>query len=162
MKVYTFKRSLHLPVNLQEAWEFFSSPRNLAKITPPDLNFRIVSSFGEKRMHTGQIIRYKLNPLPFITFRWVSEITSVKEPFYFVDEQVKGPYALWRHRHSFKETHEGIEATDEVEYAVPLGILGQLTNRLFVKRKLKAIFDFREKVLKEIFHRRIASPNTAH
>ena len=79
-------------------------------------------------MFAGQVIRYKVNVLPFVRTRWVTEITDVEEPEYFIDQQRSGPYTLWRHKHHFKETTGGIEMTDEVEYAMPFGWLGRLTH----------------------------------
>src|SRR3982750_128775 len=99
MKIYTVKRVQVLPISAEQAWEFFSSPANLAKITPAKLNFSITSMSGGDVMFPGQIISYKVTVLPFVRVRWVTEITHVHEPLYFVDEQRFGPYALWHHKH---------------------------------------------------------------
>ena len=102
-------------------------------------------------MHEGQIIRYKVNVLPMIRMTWVTEITNVNELVSFSDEQREGPYSLWRHTHFFRAVEEGVEMTDEVEYAVPFGYLGQLINALFVERELKRIFDYRFQLLESYF-----------
>ena len=103
-------------------------------------------------MYPGQIIRYRVSLAPFISTTWVTEITHVSEPNYFVDDQRFGPYALWHHQHHFKEVSDGVEMTDEINYAIPYGPLGRLANWLFVERQLNAIFDFRFNVLQQFFN----------
>ncbi len=151
MKIYTLKRTQFLPISLQEAWDFFSTPNNLEKITPKHMGFNILYRSGGEKMYPGQLIRYKVYGLPFIPMHWVTEITHVQEPNYFVDEQRFGPYALWHHQHHFKEVAGGVEMVDEVNYGIPLGPLGRLANLLFVGRTVNAIFDHRYKVLEAYF-----------
>ncbi|MCK6617485.1 MAG: SRPBCC family protein [Cyclobacteriaceae bacterium] len=151
MKVYTLKRKQILPISINEAWEFFSTPSNLTKITPEHMGFKILYISGGPKMYAGQLIRYIVYGLPGIPMNWTTEITHVQEPYYFVDEQRFGPYALWHHQHHFKEVAGGIEMTDEVNYAVPFGIIGRMANWLFVERELNRIFDFRYKVLETYF-----------
>ena len=102
-------------------------------------------------MYPGQIITYKVNVLPALRMTWVTEISQVEEPFFFVDEQRIGPYKLWHHQHRFKEVNGGIEMTDIVTYALPFGFLGNLANRTFVKNELNRIFDYRNQVLHQKF-----------
>lgn len=151
MKIYHLKRVQFLPITLQEAWSFFSSPHNLEKITPKRMGFRILYKSGDDKMYPGQLIRYTVKGLPLIPMHWVTEITHVQEPHYFVDEQRFGPYALWHHQHRFKEVEGGIEMTDEVNYAIPLGFLGRMANVLFVGREVNTIFDHRFNVLEKYF-----------
>lgn len=151
MKIYSLKRTQFLPLSIEEAWDFFSSPRNLSKITPEHMGFKILYISGGDKMYSGQIIRYKVKVLPFISLHWVTEITHVQEPHYFVDEQRFGPYALWHHQHFFKEVPGGIEMTDEVNYAIPLGMFGRLAHWLFVGREVNAIFNHRFSVLEAYF-----------
>src|SRR5215217_4372191 len=99
MKIYSLKRTQTLPISIEQAWEFFSSPANLARITPGQMNFRITSTSVSDKMYPGQIISYKVTVLPFTRLDWVTEITHVIEPFYFADEQRFGPYAFWHHKH---------------------------------------------------------------
>jgi ligand-binding SRPBCC domain-containing protein len=151
MKVYTLKRRQFLPLTVNEAWDFFSTPKNLSRITPETMGFRILYSSGGDKMYTGQLIRYLVMVMPLVSVHWLTEITHVNEPWYFVDEQRFGPYALWHHQHHFKEVPGGIEMTDEVNYAIPFGLIGQLANRLFVERRVNAIFDYRFAVLEDFF-----------
>lgn len=150
MKIYTLKTKQIIPVSLDEAWDFFSSPKNLKTITPPYMGFDITSNTDEK-MYAGQIITYTVRPLLNIPMTWVTEITHVKDKEFFVDEQRFGPYALWHHKHFFKAVENGVEMTDQVDYALPLGILGQIAHPIIVKNKLKEIFDFRYKKVEELF-----------
>lgn len=151
MKIYNLKRVQTLPISLQEAWEFFSAPRNLSKITPAHMGFTILYVSGGEKTYPGQIIRYKVQVIPGIKMDWVTEITHVHEPRFFVDEQRFGPYALWHHQHHFKEVPGGVEMTDEVNYAIPFGVLGRIANFIFVGKEVNRIFDYRFKILEEYF-----------
>jgi len=100
-KVYTLKTEQELPITLKRSWDFFSSPKNLFKITPEHMNFKILTDF--KKMYEGQIIKYKVSPFPFFRVGWTTKITYVEEPFSFIDTQVSGPFRLWEHTHTFKK-----------------------------------------------------------
>jgi ligand-binding SRPBCC domain-containing protein len=135
---------------MEQAWDFFSSPANLATITPDALNFKILSKQLGK-MYAGQIFEYKVHPVLGIPLYWMTEITHVQPNQYFIDEQRFGPYSLWHHQHHFKETATGIEMTDMVHYKLPLWILGDIANSIFVKKQLHTIFEYRFKKVEEIF-----------
>jgi ligand-binding SRPBCC domain-containing protein len=158
MKIYHLKRTQVLPISLAEAWDFFSTPRNLSRITPAEMGFHILYSSGGDKTYAGQIIRYKVSILPLVKLHWVTEITHVKEPFYFVDEQRFGPYALWHHQHIFREVPGGVEMTDELNYAIPLGLLGRFAHWVFVGREVNRIFDFRFQVLEKFFNENKTTP----
>jgi ligand-binding SRPBCC domain-containing protein len=132
-------------------WNFISSPKNLKTITPDYMGFDIITEGTPEKMYEGLIIAYKVSPLLGIKTTWVTEITNVKENRYFVDEQRIGPYKLWHHQHILEETAEGTLMTDIVSYAPPFGLLGNLANGIIVKRKLNEIFNYRTKVLNELF-----------
>jgi ligand-binding SRPBCC domain-containing protein len=157
MKIYKIRRIQFLPVSLEDAWNFFSSPVNLARITPAYMKFQIQYMSGGNEMYAGQIIRYKIYILPGIPVNWTTEITHVQQPSYFVDEQRFGPYALWHHQHHFRKVPGGIEMTDEVNYALPFGLLGRIVHALFVGHKVNAIFDHRFKTLSELFNEKKTS-----
>lgn len=97
------------------------------------------------------MITYTIKPLWNIPLQWVTEITHVKEPYYFVDEQRVGPYQLWHHEHHFKPVSNGIEIIDIIYYKLPFGPLGSLLNHLKVRRDVEAIFSYREKKLEKLF-----------
>jgi ligand-binding SRPBCC domain-containing protein len=152
MKVYHFKRTQFLPITLEQAWTFFSSPENLSKITPSYMEFRITyNSGGVGKMHSGQIIKYRLKIFPGIRIRWVTEITHVSKPNYFVDEQRSGPFSIWHHEHHFRKVIGGVEMSEILDYAIPFGVIGRFANSLFVARQLNGIFDYRSEELNKIF-----------
>ncbi|MEO7445995.1 MAG: SRPBCC family protein [Ferruginibacter sp.] len=150
-KTYRFMRQQVLPATLPEVWEFFSSPANLAKITPAHLGFKILSAPHGDDMYAGQLIEYTVKPIMNIPLYWMTEITQVKQHEFFIDEQRFGPYSFWHHQHHFKETANGTEMRDMVHYRVPGWILGDLANELLVKDQLKKIFDYRYKAAEERF-----------
>ncbi|PQJ12507.1 cell division inhibitor [Flavipsychrobacter stenotrophus] len=151
MKIYTLHREQVLPISLKEAWDFFSTPLNLEKITPAEMGFVVLTDVKGKSIYKGMLIEYRVSPLLGIKMKWVTEIGDVSEPYKFVDNQLKGPYALWEHTHTFKEVPGGVLMHDDVRYAIPLGILGEIAHVLVVKNKLKNIFDFRGETLKKYF-----------
>lgn len=150
-KVHSIKTVQLIKISMDEAWDFFSSPANLQKITPEKLGFKIVSKHHGEKMYAGQIIEYYVKPLFGIPLYWMTEITHVVDKKYFIDEQRFGPYTMWHHQHHFKETPEGIEMTDIVHYKLPFGILGELAHTLFVKKQLQGIFDYRFKVVEDLW-----------
>ncbi len=159
MKLYQLHSKQALPISQELAWEFLSSPENLAVITPPHMGFHILSK-DTKKMFPGQIIQYNVSPFPKYTTRWVTEITHVKEGEYFVDEQRFGPYALWHHKHFLKPIPGGVEMEDIIDYKIPFGIIGQLANSLIVKKQLLTIFKYRETKLAELFGKIEGIPNS--
>lgn len=148
MKKVVFRQVL--PISTGKAWEFFSDPRNLGVITPPSMDFRIIKTLP-KTIYPGMLIEYKVSPLLGISMEWITEITHVNAPYYFVDEQRKGPYKIWHHEHHFRETPNGVEMTDILWYNIPLGVLGKLIDNLLVNRKVIEIFAYRKKKLEELF-----------
>lgn len=141
-----------MPVSIDKAWEFFSDPSNLQTITPRDMNFIIRSGHELGHTYPGQIIVYSVSPLFNIPTTWVTEITHVNAPYFFVDEQRKGPYNLWHHQHHFKSLENGMtEMTDILHYEIPFGPLGRLLNALLISKKIDGIFEYRKKVLEMMF-----------
>ena len=143
-----------LKSDIATVWEFMSSPKNLALITPPAMSFQIIGKEEElKKMYPGQLIEYTIKPLLGIKMNWVTEITHVSENQFFVDEQRFGPYRLWHHKHSFKIVPGGVEMTDLLHYKLPLGWCGRVANAFFIKYKIKEIFDYRHQKLEELFNK---------
>jgi ligand-binding SRPBCC domain-containing protein len=152
VKTYLIKTEIAIPISLEKAWDFFSSPLNLAKITPDDMKFVVTSDYKPgTKMYEGMIITYKISPLLGIKMNWMTEITHVKEGDYFVDEQRFGPYALWHHEHHFKAIKGGVLMNDILHYAIPFGPIGRLTNTIYVGKQIEKIFAYREKAIKELF-----------
>ncbi|MBL56879.1 MAG: cell division inhibitor [Flavobacteriales bacterium] len=145
-KVYRIEAKQFLPISLKEAWLFFSNPRNLSLITPPQMKMKVLSGV-DRNIYSGQIIQYSVSPLPFFKTTWVTEILNVEELHSFADEQRFGPYVFWHHKHFFKEVNGGVEILDLVDYVPPFGLLGRLVHPFIIKPKLAEIFKFRENVL---------------
>ena len=125
MAQHVLERSHVLPITLSEAWSFFSTPKNLARITPPEMGFVIREPFDNAPAHTGQRITYTVKPVLGIPLTWVTLIEDVQAPHRFVDTQLKGPYTRWWHLHTFEEVEGGVLMRDRVEYELPLGPLGE-------------------------------------
>ena len=149
-KLYRLESKQFLPITIEEAWDFFSSPKNLKEITPDHMGF-IITSKNPEKMYPGMLITYIVTPLLGIKMRWCTEITQVKKHEYFIDEQRFGPYTMWHHQHHFKQVDGGVEMTDIVHYGLPLGFIGRIGNTLFVKSQLKEIFDYRTKAVERIW-----------
>lgn len=150
MKIYEFKAKQELPISQEEAWEFLSNPNNLQKIMPSSMGFQIVSG-ANQTTYAGQIIQYKVTPLPGFKTKWVTEITQVKKPFYFVDIQLDGPYKLWHHKHFIHPTDQGVIIEDIVHYAVPFGWLGSALHPFIIRPKLEEIFTNRVEKMNQLF-----------
>ena len=150
MKIFKLKYSQKLPINLNEAWDFLSSPNNLELITPKSMDFNI-TDWDKKKAYPGQIIRYTVKPILGIKINWVTEITHVRGKEYFVDEQRFGPYTFWHHKHFIKEIEGGVIMEDVIHYKPPFGLIGVLLNFLFINSKLNSIFKHRELELIKTF-----------
>lgn len=150
IKKFVLRQSQDLPITIDQAWEFFSSPKNLARITPSSLGFVIISN-PPADIFDGLSITYTVKPLFGIPLKWVSMIKEVKRPNKFVDEQVIGPYAYWHHVHHFTVIPGGVRVDDEVTYALPMGIVGALFQPVLVAPRLKEIFEFRRNTLIQLF-----------
>jgi ligand-binding SRPBCC domain-containing protein len=157
MAVYELMEKQALPVSLDEAWAFFSHPKNLAEMTPEYLNLKFTNSMFRDEMYAGQVITYTVKPVLGIPMFWMTEITHVKDREFFVDEQRVGPYALWHHQHHFREIPGGVEMTDIVHYKLPGWWLGDIANTMFVRNQLKSIFTFRRAKVEALFGKYQAS-----
>jgi len=149
MSIHTLERKQLLPGNPHEIFAFFESPENLARITPPWLNFRILTP-SPIEMKVGTVIDYTIRWLGF-PVRWKTLITTHRPPFIFVDEQIAGPYSLWHHTHTFIDADGGTHMTDTVRYTLPAGVVGTLAHALVVRRQLQEIFDYRAATIGKLF-----------
>ncbi len=151
MSFYQFTATQKIPATIEQVWDFISSPKNLKEITPAFMGFEITNGGLPEKMYPGMIISYKVSPLLGIKMTWVTEITHVENHRYFVDVQRIGPYAMWHHQHKIEAIDGGVLMTDIVSYQPPLGFLGVIANILFIKSKLKEIFDFRTVAVEKKF-----------
>ena len=151
MKQFTLKTEQKLGIEIIEAWDFFRDPVNLKEITPKHLGFEITSKDLPKKIYEGLRISYVVKPILGLPINWLTEISEVKKPFCFVDEQLKGPYSKWHHRHTFEKIKGGTLIQDEVTYALPLGPLGHFMHTLYVRKELEKIFNHRFEYLAKRF-----------
>ncbi len=142
-----------LPISLEQAWDFFATPKNLNEITPEGLKFEMISDLPDV-MYEGLLILYYIKPMLNLKVFWCTEITHIKEQQFFVDEQRKGPYAIWHHEHHFKAVPGGVEMTDIIHYDIGKSFIGWLAGKLFVDKKVKAIFEYRYTTLETYFSKK--------
>lgn len=152
MAIYQLYKELDLAAPLEEVWDFISSPENLEKITPSYMGFELTSHRLPEKIYPGLMISYLVRPVLGIKMNWLTEITHVREPYYFVDEQRAGPYALWHHEHSLIPHGDGVKMTDLITYRPPAGPFGALAKRVFIGQQLENIFSYRELAMKKRFH----------
>lgn len=150
MKVYRIQRIQRLPIKLEDAWRFFSTPHNLEQITPDFLCFRITSEVPDE-IYSGLIITYRISAVAKIPMLWITEIKHVERCLQFVDEQRIGPFRFWHHLHRFRCVEDGVEMEDIVHYVMPCGWLGQCIHKLYIAGRLQRIFDFRRDHLHSLF-----------
>lgn len=143
---YVLTAEQFVPLELSQVFEFFSSASNLERITPPWLNFKIITQLPVE-MKQGTLIDYWVR-LHGIPLRWRTLISVWEPPFRFVDEQLKGPFSQWIHEHRFEEVDGGVMMRDRVQYRVPIS---SLVNRFFVQRDVERIFNYRQGTLSSIF-----------
>lgn len=146
MRIFEFRAQTRVPRPRAEVFAFFADASNLQELTPPWLRFEVLTP-GPIEMRPGALIDYRLR-LRLIPIRWRTRITVWEPPRRFVDEQLRGPYRLWIHEHTFEEDGDGTLCGDFLRYAVPFGALA---NRLMVARDVRKIFAYRERRLQEIF-----------
>lgn len=151
MSIHQYKAEQFLPIGINEAWEFFSSPKNLVTITPVELDFKILSELKDEDIYEGMLIDYTVKPLFKIPIHWQTEIYKVKKGIFFTDRQLKGPYKMWEHTHTFKPIANGVLMYDVINYQLPLGILGNMAHAVLIKKKIEGIFTYRRNILEKIF-----------
>jgi ligand-binding SRPBCC domain-containing protein len=146
MKEFHLHAEQWLPRPIGEVFPFFAKAANLETLTPPFLNFHVLTP-EPVEMRVGALIDYRIHVHGF-PIRWRTEIVDWEPPHRFIDVQLKGPYRLWHHTHTFTEKDGGTHCTDDVRYH-PLG--GTIVNTLFVRRDIETIFAYRRQRLDELF-----------
>ena len=149
MKVYTLKFEQKINKSIEEVFSFFSKPENLALITPPKLNFKILTPTTIE-MKEGQLIDYTIKLYGF-EVRWRTLITEYEYPKKFIDQQIKGPYSMWHHVHTFYDHGDYVYMVDEINYSISFGLIGRFINKLLIKKDLIEIFDYRKNIIDKHF-----------
>ena len=150
--IYTLYSKHKVNSSLKETWDFFSQAKNLNKLTPSDMNFKINSGESDD-FYQGKIISYKISLFFFLKFNWTTEITKVNDQVCFIDKQLFGPYKLWHHEHYFTDNNDGtITITDKVKYKLYFAPFSRIIHKLFIRRKLLEIFTFRSKMISKILN----------
>ena len=138
------ERDQWVPTPVEETFALYADAYSLEEITPPWLAFRVTTP-RPLEISAGTYIDYRLR-LHGVPVRWRSRITDWDPPHGFVDEQVRGPYRSWQHRHGFEPEEGGTRIIDEIRYELPLGAVGRLASPL-VRRDLREIFDYRHEAV---------------
>jgi ligand-binding SRPBCC domain-containing protein len=145
VNVHRLEREQYVDRPLEEVFDFFAEAHNLERITPPWLSFQVLTP-DPIEMGVGVLIDYKLR-VHGLPLRWTSRIEDWEPGRSFVDRQLRGPYGLWHHRHTFAQHGGGTVVRDEVDYAMPFGAVGDLAQSLFVRRDLERIFTYRHEAV---------------
>ena len=150
MKTYNLEFEQFIDLPIKDVFDFFSKPENLSLITPPRLRFDILTP-TPLEMKEGQLIDYSLKILYLIKLHWRTLITDYQKPYKFIDQQIKGPYTLWHHTHTFEEKDGGTLIKDNLKYVIPFGWIGRAIHFIYIKHDINGIFQYRHKILNDIF-----------
>jgi len=160
MTTYLIQREQWVSAPLEKVFEFFSDASNLEALTPPWLKFRIVTP-TPIAMRAGAKIEYRID-WRVVPIRWQTEIVEWSPPHRFVDLQLRGPYKLWHHTHTFASVDGGTLMRDIVRYALPLGPIGSLAHKLAVRRDVERVFDYRAERVAALFGDRTQPSRVKH
>ena len=147
--MYTLHKEIEVDASLDQVWEFISHPQNLDRITPDDMEFKIVTEVPDQ-MSNGMLVEYRVR-IPLMGWQvWVSELKHIEPGRYFVDEQKIGPYRFWYHEHRIEPDGDKVKVIDHVSYEVPFGFIGRIAHSLFIRPTLERIFHHREKMFQDL------------
>jgi uncharacterized protein len=158
-KRYFFRNSQVLPASREELFLFFSDPNNILKVTPPDTSVKI-TYLSHRPLQLGSVIEFVVTKLG-LPLKWKAEVVEHEPGIFFIDEQRKGPFKFFRHKHAFLPHANGTEAIDEIELEMPLGFIGQIGYHLIIQRDLKRTFEYRRNALAALFANAMPNNSTA-
>lgn len=150
MKLERIQTVQRLPIQIEEAWDFFTSPKNLRLTTPHWLDLRLNTEPPEY-LHPGMIVSATIRPFPVITSSWISELTHIRPPQFYITEQRVGPFKMWHHEHHFRSIDGGVEVEDIILYGMRFGMVGAFFHNVYVRKKLHEAFSFRAQALEQRF-----------
>ncbi len=150
MKLERIQTIQRLPIGVEEAWDFFINPQNLAAMTPAWLDYRLNHAPPEY-VHPGALFSAVIRPIPGLSLQWLAEIKHIRPPIFFITEQRIGPFKLWHHEHHFREIDEGVEIEDLILYGLHLGPVGAFFHDIFVRKRLQEVFTYRARSLEHRF-----------
>src|SRR6476619_5832032 len=130
-----------------QLFAFHELPDAFARLMPPWEKSRVIESAPNLRVGSRAIVDAWIAPGIFI--RWESLHTAYDPPHSFEDQQTRGPFRSWRHRHRIEAHPDGATLIDDVEYDPPFGILGRIFGRIIVEHRLRRLFDHRHQVTRE-------------
>ena len=145
MRIHVLEREQVVARSRDDVFSFFAEPANLQALTPPWLHFEILAP-APIGMRAGALIAYRLR-LHGLPLRWLTRIEAFEPPLGFVDVQLRGPYRVWHHTHTFEPAGGGTRVRDRVRYALPLPPLGDLAGAPLVRRDLERVFAFRRQAI---------------
>jgi ligand-binding SRPBCC domain-containing protein len=153
---YVLERRFWLPRERPEVFQFFAAPENLALVQPPGARLQWLAP-PPPRLEAGALLDFRVRVLGWPT-RWRVMIREFDPPYRFVDVQLWGPFDRWEHRHRFEagpsgDGEHGLIGTwvvDRVTYRLPFGPLGALAHGITAGRQITALFDHRERRLREL------------
>ena len=139
---YLLRASQILPVPIEKAFSFFEKPEDLFEITPDWLDFKLVNAAVKGATYEGAEFDYIIKWLA-IPIKWHAKIVEYLPPEQFTDVQVRGPYALWKHLHTFEAVPNGTLMRDSITYRIPFGFIGEILHKFIILKQLRDIFSYR-------------------
>lgn len=153
IKRFKLKKSQLVKADLEKVWDFFTTAENIFKLTPAKMQLAPISKFERNsKIFQGQLIDYWVTPLLKIPVKWQTEIIDICPNEEFTDVQNIGPFGYWKHRHIFTQTSVGVLIEDEIDYEMPLPIIGGILDNFIVRQNLDELFDFRRSEIDKIFN----------
>lgn len=147
--IYTFENHQIIKSDFNTVWEFFNNPKHINRLTPSEMNFKTLTKNLPNKIHENLEISYNVSPLFGIPLKWKTLISSVIPNKSFVDIQIKGPYKMWHHLHTFEKVDDGVLMKDFVTYELPFGFIGKLVHEVLVKRKIEELFKYRSQLIQK-------------
>ena len=155
-----------VPFPVEKVFLFFANPQNLPRIMPPATATRLVrlrlvsppgaAADGPALAGVGSqiVTSFRVSPYLFVRAEWIAEITEFEWNHHFADDQRRGPFKSFHHRHELTaENRDGVSGTrvrDVITYDVGFGAVGRLADKVFVRRQMERTFTYRQQALEKL------------